>query len=96
MRTMRGFMVLSLVLFATSVWADVGVLLGEPYGRGSGYNPTGHISIYLSRVCPDTPTTLRRCRDGEAGSVISRYNHRSEEHTSELQSHLNLVCRLLL
>src|SRR5260370_32573265 len=23
-------------------------------------------------------------------------DHRSEEHTSELQSHLNLVCRLLL
>jgi len=29
------------------------------------------------------------CRDGECGT-------RSEEHTSELQSHLNLVCRLLL
>src|SRR5260370_30065385 len=29
---------------------------------------------------------------------FSRNNHhlRSEEHTSELQSHLNLVCRLLL
>src|SRR5260370_623368 len=26
----------------------------------------------------------------------SRAAHRSEEHTSELQSHLNLVCRLLL
>src|SRR5260370_25518997 len=26
----------------------------------------------------------------------SRANKRSEEHTSELQSHLNLVCRLLL
>src|SRR5260370_30653514 len=25
-----------------------------------------------------------------------RYERRSEEHTSELQSHLNLVCRLLL
>src|SRR5207237_9988569 len=25
-----------------------------------------------------------------------RRDHRSEEHTSELQSHLNLVCRLLL
>src|SRR5260370_6126128 len=25
-----------------------------------------------------------------------RYDMRSEEHTSELQSHLNLVCRLLL
>src|SRR5207237_9189209 len=24
------------------------------------------------------------------------WDHRSEEHTSELQSHLNLVCRLLL
>src|SRR5260370_22098093 len=27
---------------------------------------------------------------------IARYGQRSEEHTSELQSHLNLVCRLLL
>src|SRR5260370_25126808 len=26
----------------------------------------------------------------------SRFIERSEEHTSELQSHLNLVCRLLL
>src|SRR5438477_3220205 len=26
----------------------------------------------------------------------SRRNRRSEEHTSELQSHVNLVCRLLL
>src|SRR5882762_4609730 len=26
----------------------------------------------------------------------SQFPHRSEEHTSELQSHLNLVCRLLL
>src|SRR6266480_6160381 len=27
---------------------------------------------------------------------ISSHDHRSEEHTSELQSHVNLVCRLLL
>src|SRR5260370_2982686 len=27
---------------------------------------------------------------------IAEKNRRSEEHTSELQSHLNLVCRLLL
>src|SRR2546427_4612993 len=27
---------------------------------------------------------------------IERYNRRSEEHTSELQSQSNLVCRLLL
>src|SRR5260370_30098126 len=29
-------------------------------------------------------------------SLVSRAAARSEEHTSELQSHLNLVCRLLL
>src|SRR5260370_12824895 len=33
------------------------------------------------------PGAPERCRAGRA---------RSEEHTSELQSHLNLVCRLLL
>src|SRR5260370_5075268 len=27
--------------------------------------------------------------------ALSRFRQRSEEHTSELQSHLNLVCRLL-
>src|SRR5260370_5346969 len=30
------------------------------------------------------------------GGVVDEIALRSEEHTSELQSHLNLVCRLLL
>src|SRR5260370_26913491 len=30
------------------------------------------------------------------GRLTDRTGKRSEEHTSELQSHLNLVCRLLL
>src|SRR5258708_26434548 len=30
------------------------------------------------------------------GAVLELPVYRSEEHTSELQSHLNLVCRLLL
>src|SRR5260370_28426073 len=34
--------------------------------------------------------------DRDRGEIGSRSLHRSEEHTSELQSHLNLVCRLLL
>src|SRR5260370_19246952 len=33
---------------------------------------------------------------GIPASRISDHVERSEEHTSELQSHLNLVCRLLL
>src|SRR5260370_31148255 len=34
--------------------------------------------------------------DGRPGDTRSTIELRSEEHTSELQSHLNLVCRLLL
>src|SRR2546430_16161830 len=42
--------------------------------------------------CPAAHRLLRR-RSGGAGA---RPRHRSEEHTSELQSQSNLVCRLLL
>src|SRR5690242_20865911 len=35
-------------------------------------------------------------RSAAAGGWISPLSNRSEEHTSELQSHVNLVCRLLL
>src|SRR5260370_31468300 len=49
-------------------------------------------------------TTLFRSVPTGGGSMIVTHisdllpwgNRRSEEHTSELQSHLNLVCRLLL
>src|SRR5690242_21201657 len=38
-----------------------------------------------------------RCRSRDEGRRDRRpENSRSEEHTSELQSHVNLVCRLLL
>src|SRR5260370_3270708 len=43
----------------------------------------------LSRGTP--PGDVRQCR-----RRLGRPDRRSEEHTSELQSHLNLVCRLLL
>src|SRR5260370_11771629 len=40
---------------------------------------------------------VRRAASGTVSIVATYYNNsRSEEHTSELQSHLNLVCRLLL
>src|SRR5207237_4962354 len=39
----------------------------------------------------------RVCQDGGREANARRWTFsRSEEHTSELQSHLNLVCRLLL
>src|SRR2546430_11829272 len=45
-----------------------------------------------------TPTTVHISwsTPDDHGSTILRYNIRSEEHTSELQSQSNLVCRLLL
>src|SRR5688572_31603333 len=39
--------------------------------------------------------SLLKCRD-PSFSARERYSWRSEEHTSELQSQSNLVCRLLL
>src|SRR6185369_8217125 len=39
---------------------------------------------------------LRRRGRGSRAAWRDRSARRSEEHTSELQSHLNLVCRLLL
>src|SRR4051812_50226755 len=45
---------------------------------------------FTPRVSVDSSTVARmRTRDGNG-------TRRSEEHTSELQSHVNLVCRLLL
>src|SRR6185369_17845018 len=41
-----------------------------------------------------SPSARRPCR--EVVGARPRHSGRSEEHTSELQSHLNLVCRLLL
>src|SRR5260370_31864840 len=41
------------------------------------------------------PETVARHRDPAAEMLVIGIE-RSEEHTSELQSHLNLVCRLLL
>src|SRR5438477_2269514 len=40
----------------------------------------------------------RRTQAVETGPVghVERHQRRSEEHTSELQSHVKLVCRLLL
>src|SRR5260370_27358459 len=63
--------------------------------------------IFSSCTCPlplaSAPTGSYSClpppsSGGAAGSFTPGHGvkDRSEEHTSELQSHLNLVCRLLL
>src|SRR5260370_13109559 len=63
------------------------VLLGTGIAGLRGKLPGVEPRPYIIRFTEDKPNPLYRrvC-----------YTLRSEEHTSELQSHLNLVCRLLL
>src|SRR5260370_8917134 len=49
-----------------------------------------------SSVAPGTRHFESTINRGLACSHSTLLHQRSEEHTSELQSHLNLVCRLLL
>jgi hypothetical protein len=70
------FFNLSLILLACGrLNAQATLLLEEPYSYDGTFAGTGHVAVYLSRVCGETPTQLRRCHPGESGVVISRYHH---------------------
>src|SRR5260370_26927042 len=69
--------------------------------RQRSQNHAVMITIFLLPELLSTQARERfNTRFYQIGASILRLNHphilRSEEHTSELQSHLNLVCRLLL
>src|SRR5438132_7207776 len=49
-----------------------------------------------TRRARSSATAARAGPEGAAGPPRPRARRRSEEHTSELQSHSDLVCRLLL
>src|SRR5260370_41753827 len=65
------------------------------------FNDTATTEIYTLSLHDALPISSDR-QAGSCGSEdcrtrgIHKQEARSEEHTSELQSHLNLVCRLLL
>jgi hypothetical protein len=58
-----------------SAHAQATLLLEEPYSYDGTFAGTGHAAVYLSRICAETPTLLRRCGPDEYGVVISRYHH---------------------
>src|SRR5690242_21279141 len=81
------------------------VFLGE--AAGVAVNSKGHVFVYSrggSSRGPAFANTASQLfefdQDGkfirEIGKNLYAWSFRSEEHTSELQSHVNLVCRLLL
>src|SRR5256886_6791284 len=58
-----------------------------------------YTTLFRSRLATPQPAPARRGSDPDLGSPLRRpagAYPRSEEHTSELQSQSNLVCRLLL
>src|SRR5690242_21610441 len=75
-------------------------ITSDPIPFSAPYNPSAidKTATYVARGSVWTGSTLWNTPTGVA--VITNGNPksgvRSEEHTSELQSHVNLVCRLLL
>ncbi|HEV2133535.1 MAG TPA: hypothetical protein VGR47_04675 [Terracidiphilus sp.] len=61
------------MVYSPGARAQAALLLEQPYGVYGLLNPTGHNAVYFQRICTETPVKLRRCRPGEPGSVISRY-----------------------
>src|SRR5437016_10238633 len=76
------------------------------YTIGTSISPSGVLTSILTPgparspalTCTNVMRRTRNCRDSPAGleTIRTRAFDRSEEHTSELQSLTNLVCRLLL
>src|SRR5438034_8206581 len=65
-------------------------LVPEPGGRIVG----GQILFDGEDLLAKTPDEMRQLRGSRIAMILQ--DPRSEEHTSELQSHSELVCRLLL
>ncbi|MDX2034974.1 MAG: hypothetical protein SF339_30135 [Blastocatellia bacterium] len=65
--------ILSLCSWFTPARADVSLFLLEATGVSGEASSAGHVSVYLSNICADTPVRLRLCQPGERGVVIATY-----------------------
>src|SRR2546429_7136677 len=59
-------------------------------------SPASRPWMVATSTQPKTKWSAFQSEDDQGGPHASRWTERSEEHTSELQSRLHLVCRLLL
>src|SRR5690242_21079261 len=62
-----------------------------PTRNPAAQDRNSHFVQPLTYLAPPAPPRLCTC-----ARTTAHWDLRSEEHTSELQSHVNLVCRLLL
>src|SRR5882762_9287360 len=79
------------------------ILIMQPafnlHGREKSLLTGTHSQRFTSSISPECALPLRSLSVAASTPWTLTVPHgstRSEEHTSELQSHLNLVCRLLL
>ena len=71
---------LSIAFACTRASADVGVVLNESLDESMDrITGTGHMAVYFSNICADSPTKLRLCGPGELGSVMSTYINIGED-----------------
>src|SRR6266480_409674 len=88
----RAYRNASSIPASSSAWSWAFVIPTEE-PRVAGFVKTGNPRA-SARAC--TPSGSSRQRGSVTTSWGTTGRPRSEEHTSELQSHVNLVCRLLL
>src|SRR5690349_24049893 len=69
--------------------------LSSPHG-GTGMHPTGWQGLYFRKQSGMRGTEPFRSPSLKADMPLLKRSLRSEEHTSELQSRRDFVCRLLL
>lgn len=76
MRGRKLWVAVAILFVCSNIGAHAGatLLLEEPFRHDGNFAGTGHVAIYLDRVCADSPAVLRRCGPGEQGVVLSRYH----------------------
>ena len=59
---------------ASTARADAVLLMEDPVKSFEGkFTSVGHSAVWFDRLCSDDHVTMRACRPGEQGAVISRY-----------------------
>src|SRR5256885_7316905 len=95
---------------AMTMWSSGRVMAGVLSARCSGCQARGGAGVGVAHFGADVLRIAQQVEDGAgalhgleqridlgaAGGRVDVHGVRSEEHTSELQSPWNLVCRLLL
>src|SRR5947207_12561543 len=79
-------------LVGSASWTPLPALPGRRPARGGDHSAVAHEGDAVPSAGSAIRTAVRAGYTEVARAVVGR----SEEHTSELQSHSDLVCRLLL